>query len=191
VPFIITSLISGGVALLRGGRLANLTDLTIRWSALPLLALGLQVLVLYGPGKEDADPFSVSALLILGSYALLMVAVWANRHLPGMIWLGLGAALNFLVILVNGGWMPVLAQSLVSAGFIETPSAIDLGQRVWATKDVVMTSQRTHLLWLSDVLVIPKAGIFSAVFSVGDVLMMLGLFRLIQAGMIDQAGQAS
>jgi len=191
VPFIITGLISGGVALLRGGRLTHLTELSIRWSALPLLALVLQILVLYGPGKHDADPFSVSAWLILGSYALLIVTVWANRRLPGMVWLGLGAALNFLVILVNGGWMPVMAQSLVSAGFIDRPSAIDAGQRVWASKDVVMTSQGAHLLWLSDVLVIPKAGIFSAVFSVGDVLMMLGLFRLIQAGMTGRAEQAS
>jgi len=186
VPFIITGLFSGTVALLRGGRLSNLNSISIRWSVLPLLALGLQIFVLYGPGKDDAAPFSFSAWLILGSYALLMVAVLANRHIPGMIWLGLGAALNFLVMLVNGGWMPVLAQSLVTAGFIDTPSAVDLGQRVSATKDVVMTGQGTRLLWLSDLFVIPKAGIFSAVFSAGDALMMLGLFRLIQVGMMDQ-----
>ena len=115
-----------------------------------------------------------------------MIAVLANLHIPGMVWLGLGAALNFLVMLVNGGWMPVLAQSLVTAGFIDTPSAVELGQRVSATKDVVMTSQGTHLLWLSDLFVIPKAGIFSAVFSAGDALMMLGLFRVLQAGMMGQ-----
>jgi hypothetical protein len=54
-----------------------------------------------------------------------------------------------------------------------------------------MTSQGTHLPWLSDVLVIPKAGVFSAVFSVGDVLMMLGLFRLIQASMMSWNGRTS
>jgi hypothetical protein len=190
VPFVLTALVGTGVALLRGGSVSNLDRLSIRWPGLPLLALAIQVYVIYGPGRKDSEPFGFTALLLLASYGLLMVAVVANWRLPGMVWLGAGAALNLLVIFGNGGWMPVTAESLVRVGFIDAPSAIPLGQRLSATKDVVMASQEIRLRWLSDQFVIPRAGIFSAVFSAGDALMMLGLFLLIQAGMVRGSEQA-
>jgi hypothetical protein len=191
VLFIISCVFGVGAALLRGGRLSNLSKLSVRWSALPLLALTLQFYVLYGPGKDDADRFGFSALLILGSYVLLLGVAMVNHHLPGMVWLGLGVALNFFVILSNGGWMPVTSGLLVKAGYIDTPDAVVVGQRAWASKDVVMASQDIRLRWLSDLFVIPRAGIFSAVFSAGDALMMLGLFLLIQAGMMEPAERES
>jgi hypothetical protein len=185
--FIVTAVFSGAIGLIRGGRLGNLTELAIRCSALPLIALGLQVFVIYGPGKEDARPFGVSAVLILGSYALLLVAVLVNWRLPGMALIGLGAALNLLVILVNGGWMPVTAEHLAASGIVTTSAAIQPRQRVPFSKDVVIDSHAGHLRWLSDVFVIPKAGMFSTVFSLGDILMVLGLFWLIQFGMVKGA----
>jgi hypothetical protein len=190
VPFILAALLSGIVAVLRGGRLNNLVSLSIRWSALPLLALGLQIIVIYGPARNEARPYSLPALLILASYGLLLATALVNQRLPGMALLGLGAALNFLVILVNGGWMPVTAELLAKAGFIDTPSAVATGQRVLFTKDVIMVNQQIHLRWLSDVLVIPRAGLLSAVFSGGDVLMIVGLFHLIQVGMMNQTEQS-
>jgi hypothetical protein len=49
-----------------------------------------------------------------------------------------------------------------------------------------MASHEIHLRWLSDVFVIPKAGLFTTIFSMGDTSMLLGLFRLIQANMRDR-----
>jgi hypothetical protein len=160
----------------------------IRWSALALIALGLQIYVIYGPARLDARSFSHSALLLLGSYALLLAVVLANRQLPGMTLLGLGAALNFFVILVNGGWMPVTVEHLAASGLFSSSTALAPGERVQYSKDVILGRQDTHMGWLSDVFVIPRAGLFSMVFSVGDVLMMLGLFRLIQFGMTSEPG---
>jgi len=188
MPFIIVAVLSGAIGLLRGGRLHNLTYLSIRWSGLPLLALGLQLFVIYGPARDDARPFGLPALLIVGSYALLMVAVLANWRMPGMILLGMGAAVNLLVILLNGGWMPVTAEHLVTSGLLSSPAALAPGQRVPYSKDVIVTSHEGYLRWLSDVFMISKAGPFSAVFSLGDGLMMLGLFRVIQCGMMRGGG---
>jgi hypothetical protein len=187
MPFLLAAFLSGGIGLIRGGRFGNLARLTFRWSALVLLALGLQIFVIYGPGKLDSRPYSFSALLILCSYGLLMVAVVANRQIPGMLLLGLGVALNFLVILVNGGWMPVTADQLAMSGLMSSTSLAP-GQRVIYSKDLIIDSQETRLRWLSDVFVIPRAGLLSVVFSTGDVLMMLGLFWLIQFGMMDETG---
>jgi hypothetical protein len=188
MPFLIAVLFGGAIGLIRGGHFGNLARLTFRWSALVLLALGLQIFVIYGPGRLDARPYSLSALLILSSYGLLMVAVAANWQMPGMLLLGLGAALNFLVILVNGGWMPVTADHLAVSGLISASTALAPGQRVLYSKDLIVDSQEAHLRWLSDVFVIPRAGLLSMVFSTGDVLMMLGLFWLIQFGMVNDTG---
>jgi hypothetical protein len=83
--------------------------------------------------------------------------------------------------------MPVTAELLAKAGVIESPSALSPGLRVWYTKDVIFTRQEINLRWLSDVWVLPRNGLFSAVFSVGDIFMMIGLFWLIQTGMIKEA----
>ena len=78
MPFIITGFLGGAIGMIRGGRLGNLARLPFRWSALVLLALVLQIAVIYGPGKSDARPYGFMALLLLGSYALLMAAVLAK-----------------------------------------------------------------------------------------------------------------
>jgi hypothetical protein len=184
VLFLVAALIGGGVALLRGGRLGNLSDLQIRGSGLPVLALALQIYAIHGPSRHDARPFGVSALLMLASYVVLLVAVAINWRLPGMVWVGLGAALNFVVILANGGWMPVTAKLLVTAGFIDTPTAVIPGQRLAGSKDVVKLGDQISIRWLSDRYVIPRAGALSAVYSLGDILMMVGLFLLVQDGMM-------
>ena len=188
--FIVAALLGGAFGSLRGGHLSNLTDLSLRWSALPLLAVGLQAFVIHGPGKAEAGPYTVPALVILASYGLLLITVLVNLRLPGMAWLGLGVALNLLVMVVNGGWMPVTPDLLATAGFAETPSAILPGQRVLASKDVVMVSQEIHLRWLSDMFIMSKLGILSAVFSVGDVVMMLGVFQLIHVSMTKRTERA-
>jgi hypothetical protein len=185
--FFIAVLLGGGIALVRGGRLNNLAGLSVRYSALPLLALGLQIFVVYGPARGDARPFAWPALFSVASYGLLALAVAVNWRLPGMAWLGLGAALNLIVILANGGWMPVTPELLAQAGYISAPAEMALGQRFVASKDVVLAAQDIHLRWLSDVFVLPIIRPpVSQVFSLGDAAIMVGLFRLVQAGMIKQ-----
>jgi hypothetical protein len=80
--------------------------------------------------------------------------------------------------------MPVTAEHLAAAGFVSSSTALESGQRVLFSKDVVMDSHEVYLRWLSDVFMVPRAGLFTTVFSLGDVLMVIGLFRLIQYGML-------
>jgi len=159
----------------------------MRWSVLPLVALGLQIWVMYGPGWQDSRSFGRSSLLLIVSYGLLLVTVLANRRLPGMTWLALGVGCNLAVILANGGWMPITHDLVVQSGLLKDPTALGPGQRAWATKDVLRNAEEIRLRWLADLFMIPQVGVFSIVFSVGDVLMMLGLFQLVQAGMLGRA----
>ena len=51
---------------------------------------------------------------------------------------------------VNGGWMPITAELLVTAGLSDTPSAVMLAERLRFSKDVVTVGHEIHLRWLSE-----------------------------------------
>src|SRR6266540_2475377 len=76
-----------------GGRLSALADVRARLAWILMLALGLQVVALTVPGV----PESLRPLIQLASYPIAGVFVIANRHLPGMLLIGLG-----VIIAVHG-----------------------------------------------------------------------------------------
>jgi hypothetical protein len=111
---------------------------------------------------------------------LLAIFVWQNRRLPGMWLVGLGLLANWAVILANGGHMPITFEALVAAGkgnLVSTPTA---GTLVFGSKDVLLPGIETRLGFLSDIFVIPPPFPIPTVFSVGDALIALGMFGLVQ-----------
>src|SRR4026208_2455224 len=56
--------------------------------------------------------------LLVGAFAILLVALWVNRTYPGLSLAFLGVLANGLVILVNGGYMPVWGKAGPPAGLV-------------------------------------------------------------------------
>ena len=52
----------------------------------------------------------------VASQVLVLLAVWRNRAIPGMLLVLLGGAANLLAIAANGGYMPVSPDALADAG---------------------------------------------------------------------------
>ncbi|MGH2729801.1 MAG: DUF5317 domain-containing protein [Actinomycetota bacterium] len=148
---------------LAGGRLLALSEVDVRWAwALPL-ALGVQVVVV--SVAPDA-PAPIPEALHLGSYVLAGAFLAANvRTIPGLWLITLGGGLNVLAIAVNGGTMPASPGALASAG-------LDVAGAGFANSDVVPGAR---LSWLGDVFAIPDRWPLSNVFSVGDVVLALGV----------------
>lgn len=113
------------------------------------------------------------ALGLVTSQSLLLVVVWFNRSRPGMSVLGVGLLLNLLVIILNGGLMPITPEMVGSLGISEWQP----GQRLGATKDIVLPVADTRLWVLSDrfFLQLPS---YSVAYSIGDVLIAAGAFWL-------------
>lgn len=158
------------IAVVRGGRLRNLSDIRLRLWWLLILGFGMQAVTNFFP--EDADwarPTGVT--LVLLSYVPLLLMVVVNRDKPGMWLAGLGILMNFSVIAANGG-MPVLeGAAIVAGGF---PDSVD----ITSYKHLVL-DQSSRLNFLADVIPLRFLG-QGQVISLGDVLLAVGLGRFLE-----------
>ena len=152
------------IAMLRGGRLANLGDIELHSWWLLFIAFGLQAGTAWIPETSDV----LGVVMILTSFVLLMVLVMLNRSKPGMWIAGIGVLMNFTVIALNGG-MPVLAGAAeVASGFTVTDPDL-----TGSFKHVVLDDS-SRLTFFADVMPLRLAGI-GEVISLGDVFLALGL----------------
>jgi len=167
------------IAFVRGGRLERLADVPIRHGWIALIALALQILMVYGP---------VAGLgwLMLASYGLLVLVIGLNWRLPGMPLVGAGLALNLAVMAVNGGFMPIAPETLSRAGLEHLAASLETGTYVTNAKDVLLPREATRLWWLSDILVVPLPSPLKAVLSVGDLVLAIGAVIFIQKAMLRQ-----
>ena len=168
----ILSLLAGLVlALVLGGRLGNIPAERLRWPSLTFVAV-----VLYWAPVVLGASSSAAVVLILLSYVALLAFALANLRLTGMAVVGLGLALNAVVIAANNG-MPVDPQAVVATGLSPASEleAIDLeGGRRWQEPD-------DRLAVLGDI--VPVA-VLDEVVSFGDLVLAAGLanvgFRLLR-----------
>ncbi|MBS1250978.1 MAG: hypothetical protein MAG451_00007 [Anaerolineales bacterium] len=167
------------VALLRGGDLENLGHVRIRWAWIAFVALAIQVgLVRLLPNWVGA-----ARLFFPLTHAAILAVAWVNRDLQGMRLLAVGVALNLIVILANGGYMPVTPEALVGAGVVESVESVTFGRPVKASKSVVLPGDKITLGWLSDIITLRPV---RKVISVGDVFVTAGVFIFVQGMMLQR-----
>ncbi|WP_054957736.1 DUF5317 domain-containing protein [Paenibacillus dakarensis] len=118
------------------------------------------------------------ALAELSNYAFIliyivgMVFLWMNRDLKGFPAILAGVFLNFLVMAVNGGRMPV---SLQAASVLD-PYYVDMLQsNTIITKHYLMDAS-TRLPFLGDIIPLSPPYPRNQAISIGDVIMNLGIF---------------
>jgi len=173
-------LVSLAIALLRGGDLRRLGDVPIRSGLLVLAAFALQAYLVYVPAGSSAGLRDPSAWLHIATYILLLIGIWLNRRLPGMIWILAGLVLNLVVIAANGGFMPITPEAVQKIGHADRVASLEAGQRVYLAKDVVLPKDETLLWPLSDVFVVALGFPLRTAFSPGDVLVAVGVFLFLQ-----------
>lgn len=161
----IVLLISIVMALVRGGRLLNLSEVKLRAWPLLLLGFGMQVAADRIPVDRSWSHDTAVTLVILSFIPLITIA-WLNRHEAGMWLVGLGVFMNFTVIAVNGG-MPVLPEA-ASLGLGRDITAIDFD----ALSKHVLLDEGTRLAFLGDVI---PVRVLRNVISLGDVFLAIGL----------------
>jgi uncharacterized protein DUF5317 len=146
---------------LAGGRLGALAQLQFRARGVLVASILAQVLIISVLPQGSATLHDV---VHIGSYVAVAVFVFANRRIPWVWLVALGGALNFTAIVANGGVMPAAPHALRAAGMVVDPAEFTNSGAV----------AHPHLQFLGDVFWLPSSWPVSNVFSVGDVLIVLG-----------------
>jgi Family of unknown function (DUF5317) len=180
---LLTALLAGAlvgviVARKRAGRW-RVPAISHTWLA--LVAFIPQLFLVYLPLTRLTLPDAWAAVGVLASQVLLLGFCWLNRRIPGMPLLGVGLAVNLLVMAVNGGFMPISPQTAERLVPAETMATLEIGSR-FGWKDILLRPEDTTLAYMSDVLLPPRAFPYQVAFSPGDVLVALGAFWLMAAG---------
>jgi len=175
---IIAGLLAGLIRAQIGGQRLVSPNLRLIW--LVPLAFAPQALAFYLPVTREVWADHRVAIGLVTSQLLLLVFAWFNLRQSGFWLLGLGLALNLLVIGLNGGLMPI-SPDMASRLFPETlPEAWEVGHRLGASKDIILPVAETRLWMLSDrfFLSFPVLYSYRVAFSLGDVLIAAGAFWL-------------
>lgn len=171
------------VALARGGSLRRLADLPVRLGWLALLCLLVQLYVIYCPEDQLESQRTFQGILMVVSYGLLAYVVWANRRITGMTIILLGVLLNLLVMAANGGFMPVSREAILATGTRTAQTLPAEGSRLSRSKDVLLSPDQARMWFLGDVIMAPSLPV-PKVLSLGDLVVALGAFVLLQAAMV-------
>jgi hypothetical protein len=163
---VVAGLVTGALA---GGRIEHLGDVRFRLAPLALLALAIQI-VLFSP-LANGVPDTVARATYVASTALVGIVVIANWRLTGLPLIALGAALNLAAILANGGAMPASPAALAA-----------LGMGTGGNTNSILIDHPA-LEPLTDVFALPAWLPLANVFSVGDVLIGVGVAIAIAAAM--------
>jgi hypothetical protein len=146
---------------LAGGRITALGQLQFRAKGLLVAAIVAQVLIVSIFPNGSA---ALHHVVHIGTYLVVAVFVVCNRRIPWVWLVALGGALNFAAISANGGVMPASPRALEGAGFALDPEGFVNSGAV----------AHPHLQLLGDVFWVPSSFPISNVFSVGDVLILVG-----------------
>ncbi len=163
------------VGFLRGGSLRPFADLELRALWLVLVAFGGQVAmrVWHLGGAAVGILYGVT-------FALLLLFIWLNRRHWELAFMGTGIIANALVIWANGGRMPVSLSAYARAtGEVLTTGIPDPTH--------VTLGAGSRFPWLADVWVLPRPYPLAGVFSLGDVLVAVGLFLFMQRVMLGKS----
>lgn len=166
----------------RGGTFEQLGSLRPRGVATVFAALVLQVLIIPPGWLPQFLVLQSTAAWHLVSYALVIAFLVVNRRIRSLWGIAAGVAMNAVTIAANGGFMPTSVETLRRSGQTAVADRLTaLPNQPY--NNVVAMGPNTRLNFLGDWLFVPTWIPFGGNFSPGDLVLLVSVAWLIQAGM--------
>jgi hypothetical protein len=183
--FLLYAVVIGLVAgLVLRGRPAGLASLDFRWAPLAIGGFAVQIALFSGPVSDRVG--GLGPLIYMASTATVLIAVLRNVRIPGLALVAMGALSNLVAIAANGGYMPASPGAAAAAG-----------REVATTYSNSAIRDGAALYPLTDIFALPRWLPFNNVFSIGDVLIAIGIaiaivvaMRSARSGDRDEPGAA-
>ena len=150
---------------LLGGRVRNLERVRFAWWQLALAGLLVQ-LVLFADPIQARIGAAGPAIYVASTLAVL-AALLRNVRYPGLAVLAVGAVLNLVPILANGGYMPSSPEVWRElTGVAAVPVAY--------YSNVTLIGPDTAFPFLGDIFAFPRQLPMATAFSLGDAVIAVG-----------------
>ncbi len=166
--FIIIAIVLGKIL---GGKFTNLGSLNVRYVYIIILAYLIQVGIDFWAPRHE---FWGYPYLHIFSYILLFFALVKNIKLPGINYILGGTVMNFVVIALNGGQMPVRADII--------PERVATALASVRGGTHVLITEGTRLGFLADIFYV-SLPYQKQLISIGDIIINVGILVLIIRGM--------
>ncbi len=163
-----------GIGLIRGGRISNLAHIKIRRPWLIFLSVLVEYALIYLMRNTSRITQPLACLFLFLQYLLLFLFLWENRTLSYSWLIGVGSFLNFLVIMVNKGSMPLSKTAIAVDANSKNMKYLENGK--YLTYHILNSNSR--LRFLGDILRVPPP--VQSFLSIGDIVLFLGILLLIQ-----------
>ena len=169
------------ISKLQGGKLGNLVNVHIKkwWLFTGAAFIEFSASIIRAREIEPLWRWLDNNVLWLqlASYGLLIAGLLYNRKWKGIRWILIGVVLNFVVIMANGGRMPVEVTGFDPQVYHTSLETLASG------KDLThgMANESTRLLFLADIIHLKKPYPLPKSLSIGDVLMMMGVFFYVRS----------
>jgi hypothetical protein len=142
------------------------SPLNLIWFAFGALLIQILVVsVSQGPAIRILLPLST---------VLIIPFLIANWRYAGIRLMAAGVLLNLLVMLANGGLMPVTPGTVDAVGRVDISSLVE-GENIPHSKNVMLKAEDARFPRLGDAIVLPIPHPFTRAVSPGDILLVLGL----------------
>jgi len=148
---------------------------------LVILAFLPQLLVFILPITRERFSDPLASIFFSISLVFLLAFSLINIRKSGFWMIGVGFLANVLAIILNGGWMPISPEMTSTLFPNAAPGSWEIGKRLGFSKDIVLSSQSTKLAILADRFTLPDWIQYKVAFSIGDVLIFIGVVWLLWA----------
>jgi len=138
-----------------------------------LILLGFAIqLVIFNEKFSYSKLNFLTPILYIYSLFILLIFMVLNLQYKGIKIAGIGFLSNLAVIVSNGGYMP---QNLLKLELIGEQEKVELLKQFGHFYNGIVMSPNTHLNFLGDIIVIPKLKFLMGVYSIGDVVITIGI----------------
>ncbi len=137
------------------------------------LQLGTSIMISLG------SPFFIKYRMFLytAAYVLLFISLFFNIHFKCIWFILVGAIMNFGAIILNHGSMPIDMHILQELGFKNMLNSISMGA---LPQYIPLDKAGSYTRYLGMRFMVPRPYPLKGIFSMGDIMVGIGIFFLIQ-----------
>lgn len=168
------------ISLINGGKLSNLFKVNLRYLLFLLITVLINLALLIAitrfnlPYRREMI-FIYPYVNIFTFFVMIFFSVANNKHFAFNI-IAIGLALNLIAMINYGGFMPVLKEALLFNG---SHQELEVLEKSMSMTHTLLINGKTFNV-LADTIPIGKFTSVKTVISIGDIVLSLGLFMLIE-----------